>query len=141
VNSSECGFAVRWQHIFRTANGVRKPNILAVKGGRGHILDIQIILGARALSEGHTTKRDYYASNLDLLARVGDLLQVPSRSLDVSTMGVAKPMLWGGAKKYFYIFGDYYLFFKLFILCFFILIMYFLYLKITNLLIFQKSKV
>lgn len=76
VSSSECGFAVRWQHIFRTANGVRKPNILAVKGGRGHVLDIQIILGARALSEGHTTKRDYYASNLDLLARVGDLLQV-----------------------------------------------------------------
>lgn len=88
------GFAVRREHSFRTTDGVRKPDILAAKGGRGYVLDAQIISGARPLSGGHKRKRDYYANNADLLARISDLLQVPLRSLDVSTITLSWRGVW-----------------------------------------------
>ncbi|KMQ89543.1 reverse transcriptase [Lasius niger] len=71
-------YSVHREHVFRTCEGVRKPDIVAAKGVHGHVLDVQIISGARPLSDGHNRKRNYYANNVDLLSRVGALLQVPA---------------------------------------------------------------
>ncbi|KMQ85360.1 reverse transcriptase [Lasius niger] len=75
------GYSVHREHVFRTPDRVRKPDIVAAKGEHGHVLDVQIISGARPLAEGHARKRNYYANNRELLARVCDLLQVPEKKL------------------------------------------------------------
>lgn len=88
------GYNVHREHVFRTCEGVRKPDILAAKGTNGHVLDVQIISGARPLSDGHIRKRNYYADNADLLARVSSLLQVPVRNLEVSTVTLSWRGVW-----------------------------------------------
>jgi hypothetical protein len=88
------GYKVRREHVFRTPAGVRKPDILASKGERGHVLDVQIISGARPLTEGHKRKRNYYAGNAELLAQVGGLLEVPVRNIDVSTVTLSWRGVW-----------------------------------------------
>lgn len=60
-------YDVRREHIFRTQEGVRKPDLLARKGTFGHILDVQIISGGRSLAESHRRKKAYYAGNKELL--------------------------------------------------------------------------
>ncbi|KMQ90176.1 reverse transcriptase [Lasius niger] len=88
------GYNVHRERVFRTREGVRKPDILAAKGTHGHVLDVQIISGARPLSDGHDRKRSYYANNADLLARISALLQVPVRNLDVSTVTLSWRGVW-----------------------------------------------
>lgn len=88
------GYAVRREHAFRTREGVRKPDMLAAKGGRAHVLDVQIISGARPLSEGHRRKRQYYAGNAELVESVSDLLQVPTRDVSVSTVTLSWRGVW-----------------------------------------------
>jgi len=90
------GYSVRREHTFRTREGVRKPDILAAKGGHGHILDVQIISGARSLTEGHERKRRYYASNAELVGSASGLLQVPERSISVSTVTLSWRGVWAG---------------------------------------------
>lgn len=79
------GYDVRREHVFRTQSGARKPDIIAAKGDRGHILDVQIISGSYPLSEGHKRKQSYYADNKELVGSVAALLQVHQESVDVST--------------------------------------------------------
>lgn len=88
------GYKVRREHVFKTREGVRKPDILAVKGERGYILDAQIVSGARSLHENHLTKRQYYANNKDLVDQVADLLQVTPTNLTISTVTLTWRGIW-----------------------------------------------
>lgn len=88
------GHQVQRERVFRTEMGVRKPDILAVKGGKGHVLDVQIISGARPLSEGHERKRQYYAQNEELVGAIASLLQVPTNKIEVSTVTLTWRGVW-----------------------------------------------
>lgn len=84
----------RREKIFRTEEGVRKPDLIVSKGNRGHVLDVQIISGSRPLSEGHRRKRDYYSSNGELMGAVARLLQIPQEKIEVSTVTLSWRGVW-----------------------------------------------
>jgi len=88
------GYTVHRERLFRTQEGARKPDILASKGQQGHVIDVQILSGARPLSDGHTRKRQYYAGNGQLLGQIASLLQVPETGLSVSTATLTWRGIW-----------------------------------------------
>lgn len=88
------GYTVLREHRFNTGVGVRKPDIVASKGDVAHILDVQIVSGARSLTESHKRKRQYYAENKDLLKETAKLMQVPEKKLKVSTITLSWRGIW-----------------------------------------------
>lgn len=88
------GYRVMREHLFQTAVGPRKPDIVAVKGSQGHILDVQIVSGARALSDAHKRKRQYYAGNDELMRGVAEKLRVARNQVKTSTVTLTWRGIW-----------------------------------------------
>lgn len=88
------GYRVRREHLFQTQQGGRKPDILAVKGEQGFVLDVQVVSGARSLNEAHTLKTRYYESNNQLMDSISALLQVNRQKIRVSSVTLSWRGVW-----------------------------------------------
>ncbi|CAG4985900.1 unnamed protein product [Parnassius apollo] len=58
---SEQWSVVTEPHVM-TSKGLRKPDIVAAKGGVGVIVDVQVVSGQRPLDDAHREKRSKYYS-------------------------------------------------------------------------------
>lgn len=90
------GWVVREEPILRTQQGLRKPDIVAVKEGVARVIDAQIVSGSRPLDEAHEIKRKYYSDNRDItvaIAQENDILpsSVGYTSCTLSWRGVWSP--------------------------------------------------
>lgn len=88
------GYMTRREHLFQTSSGGRKPDIVAAKQDRGVVLDVQIVSGARPLTDAHKRKRQYYAGNEELVGKIAALLQVPRTNITVSTITLSWRGVW-----------------------------------------------
>lgn len=79
----------------QTSVGLRKPDILAAKDGRGFIVDAQIVSGATALDDSHQRKVEKYSATTirDAAAQV---LNVPASSVTVLSCTISWRGVWSG---------------------------------------------
>lgn len=73
------GWRVQLEPCIRTAVGLRKPDIIAVKGGTGVIVDAQVVSGRIPLDDAHYEKRKKYGNHVELVERVAGLLGLPDK--------------------------------------------------------------
>ena len=59
-NLNRLGYVTEEEPPLRTTVGLRKPDILAVKGSKVTLIDAQIVSGATALDDAHNRKSSYY---------------------------------------------------------------------------------
>ncbi|CAG4941104.1 unnamed protein product [Parnassius apollo] len=63
----------------KTSKGLRKPDIVAAKGGVGVIVDVQVVSGQRPLDDAHREKRSKYGTHEELVEKVAGILGLPSK--------------------------------------------------------------
>uniref|UniRef100_A0A0C9QX33 PO21 protein n=1 Tax=Fopius arisanus TaxID=64838 RepID=A0A0C9QX33_9HYME len=95
------GFEVHQEETYRTREGARKPDIIAVNDAGANIIDVQIVSGARPLQQAHNTKRQKYANNSDLLNSVSDRFQVIPASIRTSSVTISWRGIWCGESAEF----------------------------------------
>lgn len=83
--------------MIQTAVGNRKPDLLIVQENNASIIDVQIVSGYRDLEKTHETKKYYYKSNRDITTYVKDSFNIPTNSINFSTITISWRGVW--AKK------------------------------------------
>lgn len=81
------GYNIKIEHLFTTATGRFKPDILAAKDGHAHVLDVQVVAAGPPLQELHQAKKRKYQENQDLTRQVADLME--ATTAEVSTLTVS----------------------------------------------------
>jgi hypothetical protein len=71
------GWRVHEEPNIRTSVGLRKPDIIAVKGGVGVIVDAQVVSGRIPLNDAHYEKRKKYGNHVELVEKVAGILGLP----------------------------------------------------------------
>lgn len=88
------GWDVEYEPHVHSEAGLRKPDIVAKKGGRGIVLDAQVVSGRPSLDSVNETKRGYYADNESLMVGIADRLGVPRDEIAVSAITVSWKGVW-----------------------------------------------
>lgn len=88
------GYLVEEEPHLRTTEGLRKPDIIAVKDKAAVIIDTQIVSGATALSFVHKAKRDKYGQNRDVQMQVADRLNTECCSIKTTTCTISWRGVW-----------------------------------------------
>lgn len=73
------GWIVEEEPRINTDRGIRKPDIIAVRGDAGVIVDVQIVSGQRPLDDAHRDKRTKYGGHEDLVEKVAAKLGLSSK--------------------------------------------------------------
>lgn len=79
------GFKVEWEPRFKTSNGIRKPDIIARKGDKTYVVDIQVVGDGRNLRGRHLEKVRKYGSDKDIVRQLGSAV---FSSLTITYKGV-----------------------------------------------------
>lgn len=81
-----------WEPHFVTDAGLRKPDLLVVRGDEAHILDVQVMNNDKAYLESyHRNKVNYYGSNKSLVALIKEKFKVgrvSTHALTISRKGL-----------------------------------------------------
>lgn len=89
------GWVVFEEPHIRTTEGLRKPDLIASRGGHGVIVDAQVVSGCRSLDESHRAKRAKYASHGELVERVASRLGLPGKEcITVTTCTISWRGVW-----------------------------------------------
>lgn len=89
------GWSVEQEPRIETAVGLRKPDIIASRGGEaGVIVDVQVVSGQRPLDDAHRDKRSKYGGHGELVEKVADRLGLTKDRVDVTSCTVSWRGVW-----------------------------------------------
>jgi len=64
----KAGFETKWEKRFHTEMGLRKPDIVAVKGNKTYVIDIQVVGDGKSLRARHLEKVRKYSTCAEICA-------------------------------------------------------------------------
>lgn len=90
----EEGWTVEEEPKIITAVGLRKPDIIAARGGEGVIVDVQVVSGQRPLDDAHREKRAKYGNHDELVEKVAGKLGLPKTHVRATSCTLSWRGLW-----------------------------------------------
>ena len=80
------GYDVSYEPKLQTAEGLRKPDIVAVIGRTAMIVDAQVVSEQSNLNRAHKLKKDYYGENPDLTIKIREKWGVTHNLYSTATL-------------------------------------------------------
>jgi hypothetical protein len=87
------GFEVKTEPHFHLDEGLKKPDILAIKDGRANVIDVQVVSGAGLLNEAHERKVKKYERK-DLKEKIRTEYNVDEEKIKVTSCTVSWRGIW-----------------------------------------------
>lgn len=88
------GWSVEEEPHIITKAGLRKPDIIAVKGDAGVIVDVQIVSGQRSLDDAHRDKRAKYGGHAELVEKVAARLKLSKEDIVTTSCTLSWRGVW-----------------------------------------------
>lgn len=82
------GYVVTREPHFKTAQGLRKPDIVAIRGGTAHVIDAQVVTDGEPLRRAHRRKVEKYIDLTPTIMAQFGVGEVLGHSLTVNWLGV-----------------------------------------------------
>lgn len=86
---------------FRTPEGVRKPDLVCVRGERACVIDAQVVSGVPPLNDSHERKVAYYSRNRALVAQIASKSGVAEDQVAFSSCTLSWRGVWASRSAEF----------------------------------------
>lgn len=94
TNLREKGFTVEEEPHFKTANGLRKHDIVAVKDKKAVIIDTEVVPGTSNLTFIHNTKKNKYRLNKEVQKQDADVVNVTIEDITTTSCTISWRGVW-----------------------------------------------